>query len=84
MTFEEIIQKNFVVISRKGVNIRAKCPFHSPEGFIGGSVSALVFNTEREIWHCFDCGKGGNLEELVKALEEIDISLELERIKKLN
>jgi hypothetical protein len=41
------------------------CPFHDDH-----DVGSAFFNDEKELYHCFSCGEGGNLIEFIAKLEE--------------
>lgn len=44
---------------KSGRQIKALCPFHSERN------PSFYFDVELGIWHCFGCGRGGNLRELL-------------------
>ncbi len=45
----------YVRLKKKGRNFEALCPFHTEK------TPSFKVNTERQIYHCFGCGKGGNV-----------------------
>lgn len=56
-------------LRRSGPNqYRGRCPIHGGEG-----RDAFHVNLQRSVFHCFACGAGGNLLDLVAALEGCSI-----------
>lgn len=51
----------------QGVEIkrsRARCIVHG-----GDNSQSLSINPEKQVWHCFSCGEGGDLIDLCRAVE---------------
>ena len=56
----------YVRLEKAGAHYKACCPFHQER-----SPSFMV-NEERNMWHCFGCGKGGDAFAFVMEIEGLD------------
>jgi DNA primase len=71
---EQIRQSNDVVevigsyfpLKRAGANFRALCPFHKEK------TPSFNVNPQKQIWHCFGCGAGGDVFTFVMKYENLD------------
>ena len=45
----------YVPLKRAGRNFKANCPFHKEK------TPSFMVNTDKQIFHCFGCGVGGNV-----------------------
>jgi DNA primase len=56
-------------LRRSGKNQwRGRCPLHG-----GAGRDAFHVNTAQQLFHCFSCGAGGTVLDLVAALEHCDV-----------
>lgn len=61
----EFIQE-FIPLKKTGGNFKTNCPFHNEK-----SPSFMV-NPQRQIWHCFGCGKGGDIYSFLMEYERLE------------
>ncbi len=71
----DLIQ-GYVQLTPGGANWKARCPFHNEK-----SPSFMV-SREKGIWHCFGCGKGGDIFTFVQEAEGMDFAETLQFLAK--
>ncbi len=57
---------SYITLKKTGSNFKANCPFH------GEKTPSFVVSPERQIWHCFGCGKGGDAYQFLMEYEHMD------------
>ena len=66
----------FLQLKKMGRNFKANCPFHSE------NTPSFVVSPERQIWHCFGCGKGGDIFTFLMEYENMEFSESLRTLAK--
>ncbi len=61
----DVIQ-GYIPLKRTGNKFKALCPFHNEK------TPSFTINQERQIYHCFGCGKGGDVFRFVMDKEGVD------------
>ncbi len=72
----DIVQviNEFVMLEKKGRNYFGLCPFHSE------NTPSFSVSPEKQIFHCFSCGEGGNVIQFIAKIDNLSTT---ESIKKL-
>ncbi len=70
------IVENYVKLERKGDKWWGCCPFH------GEVTPSFNIDTERKVYYCFGCGKGGSVINFVMEIEKLNFPDTIEFIAK--
>jgi len=60
----DVISAN-VLLKKNGQNYKGLCPFHSEK------TPSFIVSPEKQIYHCFGCGAGGNIFKFVMEMEDL-------------
>ncbi|MDD2680744.1 MAG: DNA primase [Patescibacteria group bacterium] len=55
--------REYIQVKAVGANFQALCPFHHEKS------PSFVISPDKQIWHCFGCGKGGDVLSFVQEME---------------
>lgn len=56
----------YITVKRAGTAFKAVCPFHSEKS------ASLMISPQKQIWHCFGCGAGGDIFGFVMRFENVE------------
>lgn len=65
---------NYIELKKSGANYKANCPFH------GEKTASFVVSPNKQIYHCFGCGVGGDSIKFVMELEKLTYPEAVEKI----
>ncbi len=79
---DEVKQRNeissviasYFPLKRAGRNFKALCPFHNEK------TPSFHVNVEKQIFHCFGCGKGGNVYTFVREMDRLSFPEAVEQL----
>lgn len=57
---------SYVKLDKSGAHYKACCPFHQER------TPSFMVNEEKNMWHCFGCGKGGDVFAFVMEMEGLE------------
>ncbi|MCF7860420.1 DNA primase [Patescibacteria group bacterium] len=57
------VLREYIQVKAVGANFQALCPFHREKS------PSFVISPDKQIWHCFGCGKGGDVLSFVQEME---------------
>ena len=63
-----------ILLKKNGQNYKGLCPFHSEK------TPSFTVSPEKQIYHCFGCGAGGNIFKFIMEIEDLSF---IDAVKKL-
>jgi DNA primase len=60
------VVSEYVQLKRSGTNYFGRCPFHDEK------TASFSVSTQKQIYHCFGCGKGGSVINFMMEIENLD------------
>lgn len=66
------IISQYVILKRSGRNFFGLCPFHKEK------TPSFSVSPDKQIFHCFGCGAGGNVIHFINKIENVDFKESLE------
>jgi DNA primase len=61
----EVVNSYVRLAKKSGNNLFGLCPFHSEK------TPSFSVSTDKQIYHCFGCGKGGNVINFIREIENL-------------
>lgn len=62
------IIESYIKLEKAGQNHKARCPFHDEK------TPSFNVSPSRDMYHCFGCGRGGDIFSFVQEIEGVDFS----------
>ena len=59
------VVSSYVTLTKKGSNLWGLCPFHNEK------TPSFSVNQDKQIYHCFGCGKGGGVISYIMEIENL-------------
>lgn len=66
----------YLPLKKAGRNFKTNCPFHNE------NTPSFIISPERQIWHCFGCGKGGDCFTFLMEYENMEFPEALRALAK--
>lgn len=64
----------YIAVKKSGANYKATCPFHNEKS------ASLMISPQKQIWHCFGCGEGGDIFGFVMRYENLEFREALQQL----
>lgn len=60
------IISEYVQLKQAGTNFKGLCPFHNEK------TPSFMVSREKQIWHCFGCGEGGDIYSFIQKYDNLE------------
>lgn len=68
--------REYMPVKAAGASFQALCPFHNEK------TPSFTISPDKQVWHCFGCGRGGDLFSFVMEKESLNFSEALRMLAK--
>lgn len=68
---------SYIPLKKAGRNFKATCPFHNEK------TPSFIVSPEKQIYHCFGCGEGGNALSFLMKYERLEFKEAIKTLAKL-
>ena len=72
------VLSNYLSLTKKGSNYTCCCPFHEEK------TPSFSVSPQKSIYHCFGCGKGGNVLSFIMDYEGLNFIEAVEKLAEIN
>jgi DNA primase len=72
----EVVREYVPALKKAGANWKSPCPFHQEK------TPSFMVSHNKGIWHCFGCGKGGDVFGFIKEIEGVEFGDSLRLLAK--
>lgn len=62
----EVVKEYLPQLKQAGSNWKGLCPFHNEK------TPSFMVSEDKQFWHCFGCGEGGDIFEFIKKIENVE------------
>lgn len=62
----ELVREYVPELKKIGISWKMRCPFHQEK------TPSFIVSPDKQIWHCFGCGKGGDAFGFIKEIEGLE------------
>ena len=74
LNIAELVAEYVPGLQRAGRNMKGRCPFHQER------TPSFIVSAERQTFHCFGCGEGGDAFSFVMKIENLSFSEAVEKL----